>query len=534
VAGPREYTAGTRAALATLSKGHCYYPGCTVPTIVFIEGEPVINYQIAHIRDAKPGNRYVAHMTEDERRSFKNLVLLCKPHHDYVDRQKPELFSINTLQEWKESRESAAVAELRGLDGLTEEKLAEMIRDAVAAGSTRSPLLDWTVDEDQFENDVAHVLRSSDDITLRRFLERADKEWRGLIDEKVGSVAEALRLLDRLTCLAAYDIRWNRSEWASTVVDTLASMYSAVLSEHGAIRPRLVEPGHRLLMAILDRVLGLGTVAVDVGAWRLINDFALRTPDRMSETYTNWIRHTTTSASRAGALQYTDSAGRTVRSSYLEIALFDIGGLRCLNPDAPDKDQFRSRLAGFDALATISAWYHAPGDGDDPHFPWHRAYEGDRYENAIALVLTNPEVREVVFPGNDQSLAQLLLRLEQFGIREMSRFGGGWRYVHPTIQVFVAPERERQHREQLLDTVRGQAQRTGSRLPVSRRGQKPTIVTYTTGETQAFVADLETYKRLASSGVIDPRTAAFGRPPRLLSEWNAEELQAWLDQSLDQ
>jgi hypothetical protein len=69
---------------------------------------------------------------------------------------------------------------------------------------------------------------------------------------------------------------------------------------------------------------------------------------------------------------------------------------------------------------------------------------------------------------------------------------------------------------------------------VSRRGQDPTIITNTTGETQAFVAALETYKRLASSGVIDPRTATFGRPPRLLSEWDTEELQAWLDQSRDQ
>lgn len=532
MAGPREYTAGTRAALATLSKGHCYYPGCTVPTIVFIEGEPVINYQIAHIRDAKPGNRYVAEMTE--RASFKNLVLLCKPHHDYVDRQKPELFSIETLQEWKGARESAAVAELRGLDGLTEDKLAEMIRDALAVGPTRSPSLDWTVDEDQFENDVADVLRSSDDITLRRFLERADREWRDLIDENAGSVVDALRLLDRLTCLAAYAIRWDRGEWASTVVDALASMYSAVLSEHGSIRPRLVEPGHRLLMAIVDRVLGLGTVAVDVGAWRLINDVALRTPDRMHPAFTNWIRHTTTSASRAGPLQYTDSSGRTVKSSYLEIALLDIGGLHCLNSDAPDTEQFRSRLAGFDALATISTWYHAPGDRDHPYFPWHRAYESDRYENAIALVLTNPEVREAVFPGNDQTLAQLLLQLEQFGIQEMSRFGGGWRYVHPTIQAFVAPERERQHREQLLDTVRGQAERTGARLPMSRRGQNPTIVTYTTGPPKAFVPDLETYKRLASSGGIDPRTTTFGRPPRLLSKWRTEELQTWLDQSLDQ
>jgi hypothetical protein len=57
--GPREYTAGTRSALATSSQGTCYFPGCNEPTTKFIEGEPFNNFEIAHIRDAKPGNRYL-------------------------------------------------------------------------------------------------------------------------------------------------------------------------------------------------------------------------------------------------------------------------------------------------------------------------------------------------------------------------------------------------------------------------------------------------------------------------------------------
>ena len=59
------YSAGTRAALALLSRGTCYYPGCQEQVIVFQEGEPYINYQIAHIRDANPGNRYDSAMDDD-------------------------------------------------------------------------------------------------------------------------------------------------------------------------------------------------------------------------------------------------------------------------------------------------------------------------------------------------------------------------------------------------------------------------------------------------------------------------------------
>jgi hypothetical protein len=271
---PRDYRSGTRAALALLSRGHCYFPGCVVPTIVFVGDEPVINYEIAHVRDARPGNRYVQAMTDDERREFKNLVLLCPPHHKEVDKIHPERYSIEMLEAWKVGRESGAVAELRGLDGLTPDLLAELIRDAVteSRGSPRVDL-DWSLDEADFEDAVADALRSDDDITLRRFLTQSQQAWGVAIES--GPVADALRILDRLTCLAALAIRWERHAWASRVVDTLETMDSAVLADHGAIRTNLCEPGHRLLMAIIDRVLGLGIVAVENKAWRLIPDSSL-------------------------------------------------------------------------------------------------------------------------------------------------------------------------------------------------------------------------------------------------------------------
>lgn len=532
---PRGYRAGTRAALALFSHGHCYFPGCKVPTFVFVDGEPIINYQIAHIRDAKPGNRYVKDMTDDERRAFDNLVLLCQPHHTEVDKIHPDRYSIETLEGWKVERESGAVAQLRGLDGLTEDRLAEMIREALAA-SPAPPRVDpdWTLDEDSFEDTVADVLRSGDDISLRRFLQRCEPAWRSAIDTRDGSVADALQILDRLTCLAAFAIRWERNEWIAKVLDTLESMYSSVLSEHGAIRSDLIEPGHRLLMAIIDRVLGLGTVAVDEKAWDLVPELIVRRPARLPDIYTNWVRHTTTSAARAerGGLTYTDSVSRRiVQSSYLELTLVAVAPLRCLNPDAPNLEPFRSRLAGFDALATLAVWHHAPGDRDHPYYPWHRAYEGPRYEPAIAEVIKNGALRDAVFPDANEVLAQLLLHLEQFSISEMSRYGGGWRYTDPTIATFVAAERDRQRRAKLQDSVLRHARLTGKRLPMSSQGRNPVLVTYSDGAVSTFVLDLETYRRLVENRTIDQGTSRVGGPPKLVTEWTADELQAWLDEN---
>lgn len=528
MAGPRDYSTGTRAALAALSKGHCYYPRCTEPTIVFVEGEPIVNYQIAHIYDANPGNRYVEGMSDDERRSFKNLLLLCKPHHEWVDKTHPERFPSDVLQAWKEERETSGVAELRGVDGLTEERLGELLREALSVPQTEELSLEWTLDEGAFEETVARTFRSEDDITLRRFLERCSSDWRSSIDGSSKSSGPAFQVLDRVTCLAAYAIRWDRAEWAAMAVDLIEDMFADVLSEHGSIRPSLVEPGHRLLMAIANRILGLGVVAMETKDWTVLVDLVVRRPKNLHPIYSNWIRNATTEASRAGALEWTDSSGRRVRGSYLELALLDIAEIRCLNHDAPENDGFRTRLAGVDAVFTLAVMAHAPGDRDVPYYPWHRAYEPHRYEPAIVELLLDDEMRQAVFPGDDVELARVLLDLERFGRQEMAGFDGGWPHVAPEIQAFVARQREREEHAELVDSVLRRAQETNLAVPVSRSGHDPVVVTYSSGQEAAFVSELTTYKRLMAEGRIDHRTSRHGKAPRAIGEWSLEELRAWL------
>ncbi len=127
--GPRDYSAGTKAALAALSRGTCYYPGCPQPVIRFVEGEPYIDYQIAHIRDARSGNRFDPAMTDDERRAFSNLILLCKPHHDFVDKRHPDRFDTPTLREWKRKREAVAASN-GALNDIDEDQLESALRTA--------------------------------------------------------------------------------------------------------------------------------------------------------------------------------------------------------------------------------------------------------------------------------------------------------------------------------------------------------------------------------------------------------------------
>lgn len=134
--GPRNYTSGTRAALFAFSQRTCYYPDCDIPVVRFVGDDPVINVDIAHISGALPGApRYDESMTDDERRGYANLILLCIPHHKTVDRLHPEKYSVDELGRWKREHEDAIGT--ASLEGITEDRLAQLIEEAVRAAGVK-------------------------------------------------------------------------------------------------------------------------------------------------------------------------------------------------------------------------------------------------------------------------------------------------------------------------------------------------------------------------------------------------------------
>lgn len=93
----------------------CAYPDCSEPLLRWVTDlqTPVLNSRIAHIGAASVnGPRYDATMTDEDRRAFGNLVLLCLPHAEevdlsaLVDRYPPE-----TLKAWKDVQLKSAPAD---------------------------------------------------------------------------------------------------------------------------------------------------------------------------------------------------------------------------------------------------------------------------------------------------------------------------------------------------------------------------------------------------------------------------------------
>jgi len=102
--GPHDYTDRTVKKLYALSGNICSKPDCKTP-LVFMgtNGNYAHVGKICHIKGAKKGSlRYDPSMTNDERRSFENLILLCGTCHDTIDDEDIGTeFTDKVLLKWK-------------------------------------------------------------------------------------------------------------------------------------------------------------------------------------------------------------------------------------------------------------------------------------------------------------------------------------------------------------------------------------------------------------------------------------------------
>lgn len=99
-------TTSTLRTLFAKSGNQCAFPGCTHP---LIDGEGDFIAQICHIEDAMPGDRFNRQMTNEERRSASNLLLLCYQHH--IKTNDVSKFSPEKLKEIKKDHESKFTGE---------------------------------------------------------------------------------------------------------------------------------------------------------------------------------------------------------------------------------------------------------------------------------------------------------------------------------------------------------------------------------------------------------------------------------------
>jgi nucleoside phosphorylase len=82
----------------------CAFPECR--TILYDVLNDIFSGEMCHIAAVSPqGPRFDPHMTDEERNSPENLIILCPTHHNVID-QKPEKYSSQVLKAMKRTHES--------------------------------------------------------------------------------------------------------------------------------------------------------------------------------------------------------------------------------------------------------------------------------------------------------------------------------------------------------------------------------------------------------------------------------------------
>ena len=101
----RQYKPSTIRRLDILSGNECSAPDCT-NKLIARDGQTIVS-KICHIEAASiNGPRFNSDMTDDERRHFDNLILLCDECHSIIDNPENESdYPVELLKDWKKEHE---------------------------------------------------------------------------------------------------------------------------------------------------------------------------------------------------------------------------------------------------------------------------------------------------------------------------------------------------------------------------------------------------------------------------------------------
>jgi hypothetical protein len=131
---PRSYTQLTLKRLFNMSGQYCAFPACSTRIFEDVGGDPVLIGEIAHIESSSDvGPRANPSLSERQRDSYSNLIVLCPTHHSLVDKADSS-FLVEELRLWKADVERATADRLSvGSVDVTFAELS-LICDAFAEG----------------------------------------------------------------------------------------------------------------------------------------------------------------------------------------------------------------------------------------------------------------------------------------------------------------------------------------------------------------------------------------------------------------
>lgn len=303
-------------------------------------------------------------------------------------------------------------------------EMREDLREILSAGEagrrvSQGPVdaFTWQLDADAFSAATVELLRTNDDIALRRFLLRAPGEIARMRAEDRDDDFDTI--LDRLTAIGALAVEFEREQWLSAAVDAFMRVYELGFDQNGVGRPE--DPKNvALWLGVLSRAYGIGALAVRMRRWWAVSIIATPKPGvRDFETYwLSWIRHAQVQASRSGVLDK--------QTGIIALAHNEVRRLSVLRPDVvEDDDRVLASLCQFDMLSSVAIAAARKKIDSSSYYPNFAPYWTGRTAPAFELLVRDPDARRAIAGDlSAQDLAIVMMFISITASREAIMLGG--------------------------------------------------------------------------------------------------------------
>jgi hypothetical protein len=135
--------------LFAVAGNRCAFPQCTQPLV----HSGKVTGRACHIKAAKPGGpRFDRTQTDEQRRGFDNLVLMCPVHHDVIDAD-PLAYTVAQLTQMKGDHEARHAGGAEPTDEVANQFVINLSEASVGRGSI-------IVTHNQTGGQVAHVINN--------------------------------------------------------------------------------------------------------------------------------------------------------------------------------------------------------------------------------------------------------------------------------------------------------------------------------------------------------------------------------------
>lgn len=322
-------------------------------------------------------------------------------------------------------------------------------REKIEAGYTardlaRAPLgtLHFGLAADELRIAALELLRADDLIALQHLLNDATMRAASAVEK--ADLDELGGLLDKVAALGAVFLEYEMDELFARIIAIFAAIYSFQLGPHDDRRFGLstgIDPSEqapRVFLAVIERIYGLGALAVRLRRWEVIRILTLQHPERVDDYWKNWLRHALTMGSRAKQLERRTDDGQTIPTSLLTRAATVIEHEPALHPDTSDSDAILTSLAQFDLLANLAA-IDGSGSLDTAVFytNWAR-FRQERIQPVADRVVTDSALRQAIFrEHNDADLAVAFQKIGEMAHSDAIRYDGFWGWDHTPVGEFI-------------------------------------------------------------------------------------------------